>query len=615
MHNIVFKNTGESIAVEHATTILEALQQRSFFVRSDCGAKGLCGKCVVNAGPSKNLSPVTESETTLLTLDQLASNCRLACQAKITGDITVSVLEKSDSGKGIEAKTDIRKKYFTNPLVERIFVPRVQVPVDNNGVCFDLAGLILNRASTVQKEKIFFKEPEVLRQLAGLSETEKEITLVFHRQKGITAVLPGTREPCLGLSVDLGTTTIAVYLCDFKTGKLLSAKSTANPQRCYGEDIINRIAATGQASGNLKKMQSLVVEAINSTVNLCLVEAGFSSLDIDEAVVAGNTTMEQIFAGFHPRGLGRAPFFPVSRLLPDLKAADLGLNLNPGTNIHLFPVISGFIGGDTLAVMLTEDVYNCNENLLVIDIGTNSELVLSTHAEIWAASCATGPAFEGGQISCGTRAVPGAIYKVEIDPETRGFAYRVLGESKHAEPTGICGSGIIDAIAAMRKTRLILESGSFNKKMPEVIFKEKAAKQKVVLINKEKNKAGLEIAITLRDVRQIQLAKAAMCAGIELLMEKAKCRRLDRTVLTGAFGAQFNWKNAAVIGMLPEAVANSKIMPENNLAGAGCIMALLNKKKRREAVRFLDHVQFTELATEPDFSAKFEQALLFPPIA
>ncbi len=615
MYNIVLKNTGESIAVEHTTTILEALQQLSFPVRSDCGAKGICGKCVVNAAPSKNLTIVTESETGLLTFDQLASNYRLACQAKITGNITVSVPEESYSGKEIEAKTGIQKKYVTNPFIERIFVPRLQVPVDNSGDCFDLAGSILNRATAIRKEKIYFKEPEALRQLADLSETEKEFTLVFHSQKGITAVLPGPRKDCLGLAVDIGTTTIAVYLCDFKTGKLLSAKSTANPQRCYGEDIISRIAATYQASQNLKIMQSLVVGAINATVDLCLEETDVSRLDIDEAVVAGNPAMEQIFAGFHPRGLGRAPFFPVSRLLPDLKAADLGLNLNPGTNIHLFPVISGFIGGDTLGVMLTEDVCNCNENLLIIDIGTNSELVLSTPAGIWAASCATGPAFEGGQISCGMQAVPGAIFEVEIDPHTGGFAYHVMGESKQAEPTGICGSGIIDAIAAMRKTGLILESGSFNTTMPEVMFKEKAAKQKIVLVNKEKNKAGLEVSLTLRDVRQIQLAKAAMSAGIELLMKKAECKRLNRTVLTGAFGARFNWKNAIIIGMLPEAVVNSTVMPEDNLAGAGCIMALLNKKKRKEAVRLLDHVQFTELASEPDFSTTFQQALLFPPIA
>ena len=487
--------------VEHATTILEALRQLSFYVRSDCGAEGLCGKCVVNAAPLTNLSPLTEAETTHLTFGQLASNCRLACQAKITGNLTVSVPEEGYSDKEIESKTDLKKIFFTDPLVERIFVPRVQVSVDNSGACFDQADLISNRASAFQNKKVYFKEPEALRQLAGLSETEQEITLVFHRQKGITAVLPGTREPCLGLAVDLGTTTIAVYLCDFITGKLLSAKSTANPQRCYGEDIISRIAATGQASGNLKKMQSLVVEAINSAVNQCLTETAVSSLDIDEAVVAGNTTMEQIFAGFHPQGLGRAPFFPVSRLLPDLKAADLGLKLNPGTNIHLFPVISGFVGGDTLAVMLTEDICHCNENLLIIDIGTNSELVLSTPAGIWAASCATGPAFEGGQISCGMRAVPGAIYEIEIDPETCSFACRVLGENKRVGPTGICGSGIIDAMAAMRKTGLILESGSFNKKRPEVIFKEKASQQKVVLINKEHKKAGLEIALTLRDVR------------------------------------------------------------------------------------------------------------------
>jgi uncharacterized 2Fe-2S/4Fe-4S cluster protein (DUF4445 family) len=290
------------------------------------------------------------------------------------------------------------------------------------------------------------------------------------------------------------------------------------------------------------------------------------------------------------------------------------LTLNPATPVNLFPVISGFLGGDALGVILTRKPHEREETCLIVDIGTNGEIILANGSSLWATSCAMGPVFEGAQISCGMRAVSGAIDKVDIEPATGQVHYRALGNDSADLPIGVCGSGIIDAVAAMRRAGLLLANGRFKEGMPGVICDDRGIGRKFLLVPAEKSATGAEITITLQDIRQIQLAKAALAVGIDLLIRKAGVTNIDRTILTGAFGARFDWRSAVTIGMLPPGLQTGEVNSMDNLAGVGVVMALLDKNRRAEATELSKQVRFMELAREPDFETKFSQALIFPPV-
>lgn len=484
------------------------------------------------------------------------------------------------------------------------------MPVPENGISPNLSDWIENRAREATGKKIRTQNLHALRQLSQPERIFGELTLVRHAQKGVSAVLSGRRKKSLGVAVDIGTTTVGVYLCDFHSGEILAADASANPQRRFGADVISRIAMANENSSGLETLKNLITHKINHLIGNCLEYAGATREDIDEVVIVGNSVMEQIFAGFHPHSLGVSPYLPTARTFPDFYAGDLGLEISPGTNVHLFPLISGFVGGDAVGVILAVQPHKSDKICLIVDIGTNGEVILGNRNGLWATSCATGPALEGAHISCGVRALTGAVSMVDIEPNTGVIDYQVIGK-ENTVPFGICGSGIIDAIAAMRRANWVLPSGRFNEDISNIITDEQGFGTKVVLVP-NKATVGKEIAITLKDIRQVQLAKAALSIGIEFLMRKAGITRIDRTILTGAFGAKFNWKSAADIGMLPpKAVANEVSLTEN-LAGIGAILALLDKNRRTEAVELSRHIRILELAGEPDFAERFAFATSFP---
>jgi uncharacterized 2Fe-2S/4Fe-4S cluster protein (DUF4445 family) len=327
--------------------------------------------------------------------------------------------------------------------------------------------------------------------------------------------------------------------------------------------------------------------------------------------VVGNPTMEQIFYGAHPHNLGKAPFLPLTRKPVTLRAGEVGLSLNSGTPVYVFPVVSGFVGGDTLGAVLAERPHLQKETTLLVDIGTNGELVMGNRDGLWATSCATGPAFEGAQISCGMRAVPGAITRVAWDGATGKMHWDVMNGRAAAKPMGLCGSGIIDAIAAMRRAGIILESGSFGKDIPGVLYDDQGVGREYILVPKENTGTDMPITVTLGDIRQIQLAKAALALGIECLTRRAGLA-VDRIVLTGAFGARFDWRNAFAIGMLPACVAEAGAFPMDSLAGVGAIRALLDGNARSEVEGLHDSIGHVDLAKEPGFHTGLAKHMTFP---
>ena len=408
-----------------------------------------------------------------------------------------------------------------------------------------------------------------------------------------------------------------MYLCDLGSGDILACDAIANPQRVYGEDVISRIAYADEYEDGAERLHGILVRAINSVIERLLGRVGVVREEVDEMVAVGNTTMETLFAGFHPHSLGVAPYLPVIRAPLDFSASELGIHLNPGTNVHLFPTISGFIGGDTVGAILSERPHERSEVSLIIDIGTNGELVIGNRNGLWATSCATGPAFEGAHTSHGMRAAPGAIHRVEVDPSTLEVSYQVLGDDLNPDikPRGICGSGIIDALASMRRAGLILTSGRMSEEFECIECDQNGIGRKFVIATAEKTAYGREIAVTLQDIRQSQAAKAALLTGIKLLVKKAGLDRIDRIVLTGAFGARFDWRNAVDIGMLPKILPGTRVEIVENAAGAGAIRALLDKKSRKEALDLAQTVCFLELAELPEFQAEFLSAMIFPDLA
>ncbi|MBU0991599.1 MAG: DUF4445 domain-containing protein [Proteobacteria bacterium] len=609
---LTFHPENRHILANAGETIWEAANHAGACIRGECNGRGVCGKCIVSVEPAENLSAPDEDEQALLSDNGSDPRKRVACQARIKGPLTVHIPEASLPDEPVSGKTGISGTFSPDPAIRRFFVkspPADTVPGHKNT---GMAERIAEEINRCYGQKVFFQSTAAIRQLSMPACKADELTLVHHAEKGITAVYPGKQEKSLGLAFDIGTTTIAAYICDMNTGNVLFACATLNPQYRYGEDVISRVDMANQASFGLDRLQSIVVQAANTLIQTCLSEINASSQDIDDVVIVGNTVMEHIFAGIHPHGLGSWPFMPISRCFTEITAKDVGLDISPGTPVHMFPVISGFVGGDALAAVLAEIDGYPSDIRLIIDIGTNGELMLLTPEGIWATSCATGPAFEGGHLSCGMRATTGAVYKVAVDPSNNRFTCHALGEEHGARPVGVCGSGVIDAIAVMLKSGMILQNGRFDEKKPNVISDDNGIGRKIILVPKEISGTGDDIFLSIRDIRQIQLAKAAMAVGIDALLKKADIKKIDTTVLTGAFGVKFNWQHACDIGMFPPCVMTSSVEPKINLAGIGGIKALLNKNQRTRADSLQKQIHFVELSTDAEFSKAFANATRFP---
>jgi uncharacterized 2Fe-2S/4Fe-4S cluster protein (DUF4445 family) len=396
------------------------------------------------------------------------------------------------------------------------------------------------------------------------------------------------------------------------TGKVIASSSSSNPQRQYGADVMTRIAFACQTHKGVKKLQQLVIKEINSLIKKCLKAARANILDIDEILVVGNPTMQHLFCGWHPRSLGTAPYVPVSRSASNWRASDLGIEVKPLTNVHVFPVVSGFLGGDCLAALLAESPHLNKEITLLLDLGTNGEIVLTDGNKIWATSCATGPAFEGAHISCGMRAAPGAIHSLKINARDCTIDFDFYKGKGLNRPSGICGSGIIDAIAEMRRAGILLASGRLNENMKCVERDSSGIGRSFTLVSAKASATRSPLALTLDDIRQVQLAKGALMLGIRLLMESSQIGKIDRLVLTGGFGSRFNIENAVAIGMLPSNSIGSVVELAENSAGAGAVAALLSERLRIEATELSNRVIALNLTNNPRFNLEFPESVSFP---
>ena len=534
---------------------------------------------------------------------------RLACQAEVLGPVTVTIFGDGRDERFVSGKSMVEQTFSSDPMVRRTVLDPEKL-VNGDGLPGDVLGRVRERAFPEGGPSAW--DADAVRSLAKPDSYAGALTLIAHDERGVTSVLPGRHERSLGVAVDVGTTTVALYLVDLAGGKVLSYSASANPQRRYGEDVVSRITYACESERGLETLQGLIAQEIERLARLCLEEAEAAIGDVDEVCVVGNTTMLQLLAGVHPYGLGIAPYLPVTSHLGNFRAGDLGIGLNPGANVYLFPVVSGFVGGDALGAVLALRPQDSDEVTLIVDIGTNGELVLGGSGGLWATSCATGPALEGAHIDCGMRAVPGALDTVAVDPENLAVSYTILGDGKAVRPRGLCGSGIIDAVAQMVKAGILLPTGRIREGLSGVTEDEKGIARRFTLVPGDRTETGEPVFVSLKDVRQIQLAKAALGTGIRFLMRRAGISHIDRMVLTGAFGARFNWRNAETIGMLPPLEEGTRVEVVENAAGIGAIMALMNRAHRKEAEALSGRIRFVELADEPDFNIEFPMAMSFP---
>ena len=635
-HLVIFMPSGRRAPVEEGATVLDAARQMGVDIESICGGRLTCGKCRIQVeeglfqkhgitSRAEHLTPPGSEECDLLARMEGADG-RLSCTARVAGDVLVFVPEESRAQKQIIRKSATERVIEIAPSVRQVYVEVTEAELgEHRG---DWGRLQDALAEQWQLENLTIDLPTLRRLQAVLRKGKWNVTVTLWQEREVIDVQPGYEEGVYGLAVDIGSTTIAGFLCDLRTGELLATDSTMNPQVAYGEDLMSRVSYAMTHNDGLDKMHTAVIETLNKLAARAAREAGIQSRNIQEAVFVGNTTMIHILLGINPIELGGAPFALANRDAMDIKARDLGLRLHQGANVHVLPAEAGHVGADNVAVLIAEEPYNQDEIVLTVDVGTNAEIVLGNRAWMYSASSPTGPAFEGAQITYGMRAAPGAIERVRIDPATKRASFRVIGEERwsdqwqigpeyplEAQPkhlaAGICGSGIIEAVAEMFLAGILQPDGRFDPNLNSERVQWRGRRGAYVLATAVETTTGEPILVTQDDVRNIQLAKAALYAGAKLLMRQAGISAVDRIVLAGAFGSYIDPKYAMVLGLIPDCQLD-KVYAVGNAAGDGARIALLNRHKRQEAQRIARWVRYIETAVDPNFQDEFVGAIHLP---
>jgi len=630
-YKVIFQPSGRRGEIEEGKTILEAAQALGVDIEGLCGNKKVCGKCKVRIEEGyfekdniesgmAHLSPLTDTERKHIKPED-GPGIRLSCNAAIHGDIKVFVPERSRAGKQIVRKAAKELTIAIDPAVKKYNIV-LTPPTLHDMTVGDYERVLQSLKDNYGLTGLTFDFLALRNLQTVLREGEWNATATVWMDREIIKVEPGFVEQCYGLAVDIGTTTCVGYLTDLDTGKVVSTESIMNPQVPYGEDVMSRITYAMSNVDGLEIMQKAIIAGLNDICQRVAAEIGKKGPNaahvIDDLTIVFNTAMHHIFLGMDPIYIGRSPFIPAVQNSLDIKARDLGLQIAPGAYIHVLPIEAGFVGADNVGVLIAEEPYNQDEMVLIIDIGTNGELLLGNRNKVCSTSCATGPAFEGAQIKFGMRAAPGAIEMVNIDPLTREPRYKVIGKSDwhtnvaKVKAKGLCGSGIIEVVAEMFKAGIIDKSGRFVMDLgtPRV-RRDIDGKPEYVLAWADETSINADITITQGDVRALQLAKGALYTGAKLMMKRLGIEKLDRVVLAGAFGSHINKEASMVLGLFPDCNID-KVYAVGNAAGDGSRMALLNRGKRIEANERARWVEFVEIATDPLFEREFMMAMHIP---
>lgn len=622
-HKIVFEPFGTVTYIDENENILRAAQRVGLKLEAYCNGQQICGKCKIKISDGdfpgyggihssmKNVTEMTNHERQLLTLAEVKEGYRLACMTKVCEDVVVEIPRESRTGQQVILEKGKERKIECKPSVKAYTISIEKPTLEDHEDDFTRV-----KKAFLQKYKELSQELsmdyEVLRNLpVALREGNWKITaLILHGKKVIKVVPAEMKIHSYGVAVDVGTTTVALYLCDLQTGEQLQTASLMNPQIKYGDDVLTRISYCVSREDGVDELQGILMEELNRAIAEMAEKEKIEKHDIVECVLVFNTVMEHIALKIPPNYIGQAPFVSVITKPMDLPAKELGIDILPNGNVHCLPVEAGFIGADNVAVLIAEEPYKQDKMKLIIDIGTNSEICLGNQEKLYVTSCATGPALEGAQIYCGMRAVSGAIEKVVIDPNTLEPTIRTIQNVPRA--IGICGSGIIDAVAQMAFTGIIDSDGKFSKNAVSPRIRTDQTGKKEYVLYFKKSPGERDIVVKQKDVRAVQLAKAALYAGAKELMKRCNVNKVDEVILAGGFGSYIDKENALALGMFPDCNLN-KVTVSGNAAGMGAKMALINVDKRKEAEVVARQVEFVETATDAQFQTMFAQAMSIPP--
>ena len=632
---VIFTPSGKRGNFEVGTPILTAARQLGVDLDSVCGGRGICSKCQIT--PSYGDFPkhgVTVTDAALSewnSVEQryddkrgLTKGRRLGCQATVQGDVVIDVPETSQVHKQVVRKRAEARDIVMNPAIKMYYV-EVQEP-DMHEPSGDLERLV----TSLRRD---WELPELSADLCVLKamqpilrKGEWKVTCAVHTvDNKIMQIWPGYYEGAVyGLAVDLGSTTIAAHLCDLQSGEVVASSGIMNPQIRFGEDLMSRVSYAMMNASGADEMTLAVREGMNALFVQIASEAEIDKALIMDAVFVCNPVMHHLLLGIDPFELGQAPFALATSDALSLNASELDLTLHPSARVYFLPCIAGHVGADAAAVALSEAPDKSEDLVLVVDVGTNAEILLGNKEKVLACSSPTGPAFEGAQISSGQRAAPGAIERVEIDPVTKTPRFRVIGSDIWSDEdgfseviestgvTGICGSGIIEMVAEMRIAGIVDGPGligSAEQTGSPNCFQDGRTNSYLVWDGSETG--GPKLTVTNRDIREIQMAKAALYSGARLLMDKFNVDTVDRVVLAGAFGAHISPKHAMVLGMIPDC-ALEKVTSAGNAAGTGARIALLNTDARNEIEATVRDIHKIETALEPRFQEHFVNASNIP---
>jgi uncharacterized 2Fe-2S/4Fe-4S cluster protein (DUF4445 family) len=600
---INFQPVGKRVTVSASDTILNAAQSAGIDIASICGGVGICDSCRIRLVKGE-LSELTLEEQAVFSDKEIKSGFRLACQVYPCSNLVVEIPPESLTAPQrlqIEGQSQI------------IEIDPAVIPIELNIPPATINDL---RADTIRVlEKISNEgfELPISFSLSVLENISPELRMnewhvkLAMRMSAVIAILP-PHAPLLGLAVDIGTTKLAAYLCNLHSGQILAKAGAMNPQTSFGEDVISRISYSNNINNGRKILQNRLVETLNQLIQGVCAQVNQNNGDVRpeyivEAVVVGNTAMHHLFAGFPVHQLGMAPYVPAVSESLEIDADRIGLNIAPGAKIFLPPNIAGYVGADHVAMLLATDLWPSSKTKIALDIGTNTEISLCHDDQLIACSCASGPAFEGAHITAGMRAAPGAIERVQIiDGKMR------IQTIENAAPIGICGSGILDAIACLRQVGALDQRGTFHSTHPSV--RDINNKKEFVLVNHLDSGNGQDIVITRQDINEIQLAKGAIRTGIDALLETAgiEAHEIEEFIIAGAFGTYINIPSAMAIGMFPS-LPIDRFQQVGNAAGAGARQMLLSLKQRAKAEEIAKHVTYLELSTYPNFSNLFSKSL------
>jgi uncharacterized 2Fe-2S/4Fe-4S cluster protein (DUF4445 family) len=625
----VFTPSGKRGRFPVGTPLLQAARVLGVDIDSVCGGRGLCGRCQVLIADgefakhgvrssAQSVTPLGDVEMHYASSQELKAGHRLSCSTHVLSDVVVDVPSSSQVHRQVVRKDADTRDIKLNPVI-RLHYVEVQEP-DMRDPSGDLQRL-LNALAFEWRLTGLSCDLTVLRALQhALRQGNWQVTVAVHGGTQIIAVWPGFQEKAFGMAVDVGSTTLAAHLCDLLSGELVASAGVMNPQIRFGEDLMSRVSYAMMNPGGALQMTGAVRAALSELAAEVARSAGVTPQDILEVTLVGNPIMHHLVLGIDPTELGGAPFALAIDQSLTLPASAIELAVHPNARVYVLPCIAGHVGADTAGILLAERPDLAAEVTLLVDVGTNAEIVLGNHERLLACSSPTGPAFEGAQISCGQRAAPGAIERVRIDPVTLEPRYRVIGSDVWSDDasfasatastgvTGVCGSGIIEVIAEMYLAGIINQDGVIDGRL--------AARSDRVVANDRTfayvlHRGSVPMQITQNDVRSVQLAKAALHAGIRLLMENLGVERVDRIRLAGAFGSHIDAKYAMILGMIPDCDL-SCVGSAGNAAGTGARIALLDSTSRTTIEDLVRRVEKVETAIEPRFQAHFVHAMAIP---